>query len=213
MFGPGVGDQFDEKLYRERFGVEHELWVSHQGGGVVWAATAPYHAARAIREGKATTIVNVFSVAWATMVPKLGVMDTLNELLGSFMFWFFVAPASLFHLLLVVVRSRLRIDADGTWHFQKGYKTASLRHDELQVWMTRAGRPTYTDESPRYKQVTVFAMPPEGAVFHALHVDEHSEAVSVDQARLIRELITEHMRSTETVLDPNAHEEEEEHAS
>ena len=66
MFGPGVGDQFDDRLFRERFGVTHDLWVSHQGGGIVWAATAPYEAAQAIRAGLARTILNVFSVAWAT---------------------------------------------------------------------------------------------------------------------------------------------------
>lgn len=66
MFGPGVGDQFDERFFRERFGVSQDLWVSHEGGGIVWAATAPAVAARALREGRATAILNVFSVAWAT---------------------------------------------------------------------------------------------------------------------------------------------------
>jgi acetyl-CoA acetyltransferase len=66
MFGPGVGDQFGDQEFRERFGISHDLWVSRQGGGIVWAATAPYEAAQAIREGRATTILNVFSVAWAT---------------------------------------------------------------------------------------------------------------------------------------------------
>ena len=66
MFSPGVGDQFDEKAFREAYGVGQELWVSHKGGGMVFAATAPYPAARAIQSGQATTILNVFSVAWAT---------------------------------------------------------------------------------------------------------------------------------------------------
>ena len=66
MFSPGVGDQFDLDAYRRCFGVDHDIWVSHQGGGMVWAATAPYYAARALRRGEATTILNVFSVAWAT---------------------------------------------------------------------------------------------------------------------------------------------------
>ena len=33
---------------------------------MAWAATAPYLAARAIREGKARHVLNVFPVAWAT---------------------------------------------------------------------------------------------------------------------------------------------------
>jgi len=66
MFSPAMGDQLDEQAFRERFGVQHELWTSHQGGGMVWAGTAPHAAARAIRSGAASTILNVFSVAWAT---------------------------------------------------------------------------------------------------------------------------------------------------
>ena len=57
---------FDAKAFREHFGVSQEIWVSNQGGGMVWAGTAPYEAAHAIRRGDAKTIVNVFSVDWAT---------------------------------------------------------------------------------------------------------------------------------------------------
>jgi acetyl-CoA acetyltransferase len=42
------------------------MWESDRGGGMVWAATAPYEAAGALREGKARHIVNTFAVAWAT---------------------------------------------------------------------------------------------------------------------------------------------------
>jgi acetyl-CoA acetyltransferase len=65
MFTPVAAD-FDDRAFREHFGVEQELWVSRQGGGMVWAASAPYEAALALRAGRARTIVNVFSVAWAT---------------------------------------------------------------------------------------------------------------------------------------------------
>ena len=71
MLSPGVGDQFDAEAYRRRFGVDHSLWSSNQGGGMVFAATAPYHAAQAIRRGEATTILNVFSVAWATQRSQM----------------------------------------------------------------------------------------------------------------------------------------------
>ena len=66
MFSGGLGEQFDDAAFRAHFGIDHELFVSREGGGMAWAATAPYVAARAIRERKAKTILNVFSVAWAT---------------------------------------------------------------------------------------------------------------------------------------------------
>jgi acetyl-CoA acetyltransferase len=42
------------------------MWTSPWGGGMAWAATAPYLAAQAINEGKARHVLNVFPVAWAT---------------------------------------------------------------------------------------------------------------------------------------------------
>ncbi len=66
MLSPGMGPHFDEAAYHAHFGTDHSIWVSNQGGGMVWAATAPVQAARALREGRAHTILNVFSVAWAT---------------------------------------------------------------------------------------------------------------------------------------------------
>jgi acetyl-CoA acetyltransferase len=66
MSSPGVGDQFDAAAYHAHFGTNHSMWVSPEGGGMAWAATAPYHAARALRAGEARHILNVFSVAWAT---------------------------------------------------------------------------------------------------------------------------------------------------
>jgi acetyl-CoA acetyltransferase len=66
MFRSGIGPQFDEHAFRTHFGTKRELWVSHEGGAMTWAATAPAHAARAIRDGKARVVVNVFSVDWAS---------------------------------------------------------------------------------------------------------------------------------------------------
>jgi acetyl-CoA acetyltransferase len=66
MYIPFSGDQLDGAAFRARFGARGDLWTSDQGGGMVWAGTAPYHAARAIREGRAHYVVNTFSVAWAT---------------------------------------------------------------------------------------------------------------------------------------------------
>ena len=37
----------------------------------MWAGSAPYDAALAVRAGKARAIVNVFSVAWATQRPGM----------------------------------------------------------------------------------------------------------------------------------------------
>jgi len=65
MYTP-YGAGLDAQAFREEFGIEHDLWVSTQGGGMVWAASGPYEAAQALRAGKARTIVNVFSVVWAT---------------------------------------------------------------------------------------------------------------------------------------------------
>lgn len=59
-------EQFDAAAFHEHFGTDHEIWESRAGGGMRWAATAPYDAAQALREGKATYILNTFGVAWAT---------------------------------------------------------------------------------------------------------------------------------------------------
>ena len=61
-----TSDGFDAQAFRDHFGVKQEIWESDQGGGMVWAATAPYQAAQALRQGQARYILNVFSVAWAT---------------------------------------------------------------------------------------------------------------------------------------------------
>jgi acetyl-CoA acetyltransferase len=61
-----LADQFDVAAFHEHFGTRHDMWESKAGGGMRWAATAPYEAAQALRDGKATTILNTFGVAWAT---------------------------------------------------------------------------------------------------------------------------------------------------
>jgi acetyl-CoA acetyltransferase len=62
----GAFADFDDAAFHEHFGTSHELWTSPWGGGMTWAATAPYLAARAIADGRATNVLNVFPVAWAT---------------------------------------------------------------------------------------------------------------------------------------------------
>lgn len=59
-------DQFDGAAFHEHFGTSHDLWESPAGGGMTWAASAPYEAALALRSGKARHILNSFGVAWAT---------------------------------------------------------------------------------------------------------------------------------------------------
>jgi acetyl-CoA acetyltransferase len=66
MTSGGLADQLDPATFHAHFGTSHELWTSGEGGGMVWAATAPVLAARALRERRATCILNVFSVAWAS---------------------------------------------------------------------------------------------------------------------------------------------------
>jgi acetyl-CoA acetyltransferase len=62
----GAFSDFDSAAFHEHFGTSHELWTSAWGGGMAWAATAPYLAANAIAEGRARHVLNVFPVAWAT---------------------------------------------------------------------------------------------------------------------------------------------------
>jgi len=62
----GAFADFDVDAFRAHFGTTHEMWTSPWGGGMAWAATAPYLAARAIAAGKARHVLNVFPVAWAT---------------------------------------------------------------------------------------------------------------------------------------------------
>lgn len=64
MLSPFVGAQFDAKAYREHFGTSQEIWDWRDGGAMVWAATAPVVAAKAIREGRASGILNLFAVDW-----------------------------------------------------------------------------------------------------------------------------------------------------
>lgn len=66
MQSPYVGAAFTADTYREHFGTKQDIWMSHEGGAMVWAATAPVVAARAIRDGKAQTILNLFAVDWFT---------------------------------------------------------------------------------------------------------------------------------------------------
>jgi acetyl-CoA acetyltransferase len=62
----GAFADFDVAAFHEHFGTSHEMWSSPWGGGMSWAGTAPYLAARAIAAGKARHVLNVFPVAWAT---------------------------------------------------------------------------------------------------------------------------------------------------
>lgn len=66
MLLPNMAEQFGPEEFHAHFGTSHDLWVSDQGGGMRWAATAPYEAAHALRTGEASCIVNSFAVAWAT---------------------------------------------------------------------------------------------------------------------------------------------------
>jgi acetyl-CoA acetyltransferase len=71
MYVPFSGDQLDGNAYRACFGTRHDLWESDKGGGMVWAGSAPYDAALAIRSGKARYVLNTFAVAWATQRPQM----------------------------------------------------------------------------------------------------------------------------------------------
>ena len=47
----GAFADFDEAAFHEHFGTTHEMWTSPWGGGMAWAATAPYLAAQRDRRG------------------------------------------------------------------------------------------------------------------------------------------------------------------
>ncbi|HEB91125.1 MAG TPA: thiolase family protein [Deltaproteobacteria bacterium] len=64
MQSPFMGDTLSADAYRDHFGTKQEIWMSTEGGAMTWAATAPIAAARAIREGRARHVVNLFAVDW-----------------------------------------------------------------------------------------------------------------------------------------------------
>ncbi|GAA4990830.1 lipid-transfer protein [Yinghuangia aomiensis] len=66
MWHPAFSEQFDDIAFRCHFGTEHAMWTSTEGGGMVWAGTAPVAAYRALASGRARYIINAFAVAWAT---------------------------------------------------------------------------------------------------------------------------------------------------
>lgn len=66
MVTGGMGGQVDVAAFHRHFGTAQPIWFSGDGGAMTWSATAPHHAALAVREGKAKIIVNVFSTDWAT---------------------------------------------------------------------------------------------------------------------------------------------------
>ena len=77
MWSGGLPGQLDEAAFRKHFGPKGAggpLWTCTEGGGMVWAGTAPASAAKALSGGEAQVIVNVFSVAWATQ-RREGVAD------------------------------------------------------------------------------------------------------------------------------------------
>ena len=71
MYTPYVADQLDAAAFHAHFGTSHPMWVSQNGGGMVWAGSAPYDAALAIRSGQATCVLNTFAVAWATQRQQM----------------------------------------------------------------------------------------------------------------------------------------------
>ncbi len=64
MQSPFMGGGLTADAYRAHFGTKQEIWMSGNGGPAIWAGTAPVVAARAIREGKARHVLNLFAVDW-----------------------------------------------------------------------------------------------------------------------------------------------------
>ena len=60
-------EQFDVAAFHEYFGTDHDIWESSAGGGMRWAATAPYERGPgAARRARRAYVLNTFGVAWAT---------------------------------------------------------------------------------------------------------------------------------------------------
>ena len=74
-----MGEPFDARAFHEHFGTSHDMWTSPWGGGMAWAATAPYLAAEAIAQGKARHVLNVFPVAWATQRGSMTGPGTMSR--------------------------------------------------------------------------------------------------------------------------------------
>lgn len=66
-----MAEQLDVAAFHEHFGTSHDMWESKGGGGMTHAAAAPHEAAQALRDGKASVILNTFGVAWATQRSKM----------------------------------------------------------------------------------------------------------------------------------------------
>jgi acetyl-CoA acetyltransferase len=66
MMTNNIADQVGVEDFHRHFGTSHPVWVSAEGGAMVWAATCVAPAARALRERRARHVVNVFAVDWAS---------------------------------------------------------------------------------------------------------------------------------------------------
>ncbi len=62
----GAFPGFGVPEFHDHFGTSHDMWTTPWGGGMAWAGTVPYVAARAIANREASYILNVFGVAWAS---------------------------------------------------------------------------------------------------------------------------------------------------
>jgi acetyl-CoA acetyltransferase len=66
MVTHNVADQIGIEDFHRHFGTSQPMWLSGDGGAMVWAATCVAPAARALRNRDARHIVNVFAVDWAS---------------------------------------------------------------------------------------------------------------------------------------------------
>ena len=66
MVSGHIADQVTADDFRRHFGTRRPLWFSTDGGAMIWAGTCGHTAATAMLAGKATHIVNVFGVDWAS---------------------------------------------------------------------------------------------------------------------------------------------------
>lgn len=66
MVADGLAGQVDADAFRSRYGVKQDIWMCGEGGAFAQICTAPYAAWQAMQEGRATTIISVLGIDWAS---------------------------------------------------------------------------------------------------------------------------------------------------
>ncbi|HWS48001.1 MAG TPA: thiolase family protein [Acidimicrobiia bacterium] len=143
----GAFPDFDVAAFHEHFGTSHDMWTSPWGGGMAWAATAPYLAAQAIAAGRARHVLNVFPVAWATQRSSMTggpgevhAAQSLKQNLEVPFGWF---PQPVY---FATIMRRHMIEFGTTYEQFGAIAIACRRHANLNPDAVMHGRPMTADD-------------------------------------------------------------------